>query len=85
MNMEYLYDTKYFSSIDKNSETKLMPIKVIFLMSYPIFKYTLSHEGPEREQMYSSTLPSTSALDGGGWSTPLPGRLTSGKELVPIV
>ena len=26
--------------------------------------------------MYSSTLPSTSALDGGGWSTPRPGRLT---------
>jgi hypothetical protein len=23
-----------------------------------------SHEGPEREKMYSSTLPSTSALDG---------------------
>ena len=28
------------------------------------------------EQMYSSTLPSTSALDGGGWSTPRPGRFT---------
>jgi hypothetical protein len=26
--------------------------------------------------MYSSTLPSTSALDGGGWSTPRPGRFT---------
>jgi len=26
------------------------------------------HEGPEGEQMYSSTLPSTSELDGGGWS-----------------
>ena len=26
------------------------------------------YEGPEREQMYSSTLPSTSALDG-GWGT----------------
>ena len=32
------------------------------------------HEGPEGEQMYSSILPSTSALDGGGWSTPHPGR-----------
>ena len=29
-------------------------------------------EGSEGEQMYSSTLPSTSALDGGGWSTPRP-------------
>ena len=30
--------------------------------------------------MYSSTLPSTSALDGGGWSTPHPGRFTPGKD-----
>jgi hypothetical protein len=43
------------------------------------------HEGPEGNQMYSSTLPSTSALDGGGWSTPRPGRFTPGKEPVPIV
>ena len=35
--------------------------------------------------MYSSTLPSTSALDGGGWSTPRPGRFTPGKDPVPIV
>ena len=26
--------------------------------------------------MYSSSLPSTSALDGDGWSTPCPGRFT---------
>jgi hypothetical protein len=26
------------------------------------------HEGPEGEHMYSSTLPSTLVLDGGGWS-----------------
>ena len=32
--------------------------------------------------LYSS---STSALDGGGWSTPRPGRFTPGKEPVPIV
>ena len=42
------------------------------------------HEGPEGEQMYSSTLPSTSALDGGGWSTPRPGHFTPGKEPIPI-
>jgi len=35
--------------------------------------------------MYSSTLPSTTALDGGGWSTPRPGRFTSGKDPVPTV
>ena len=42
-------------------------------------------EGPEEEQMYNSTLPSTSALDAGGWSTSRPGRLTPGKDPVPIV
>jgi len=35
--------------------------------------------------MYSSTLPSTSTLDGGGWSTPRPGCFTPGKDPVPIV
>ena len=43
------------------------------------------HEGPEGEQRYSSTLPSTSALDGGGWSTPRPGRFTPEKDPVPTV
>ena len=43
------------------------------------------HEDPEGEQMYSSTLPSTSALDGGGWSTPRPGRFNPGKDPVSIV
>ena len=43
------------------------------------------HEGPEGEQMFSSTLPSTSALDGCGWSTPRLGRFTPGKDPVPIV
>ena len=35
--------------------------------------------------MYSSTLPPTSTLDGGGWSKPRPGRFTLGKDAVPIV
>ena len=43
------------------------------------------HEGPEGEQMYSSTLPSTSALDGGGGSAPRPGRFNTRKDPVPIV
>jgi rRNA maturation protein Nop10 len=34
--------------------------------------------------MYSSTLPATSALDGGGWSTPRPGRFTPGKDPLPM-
>jgi hypothetical protein len=44
----------------------------------------IGHEGSEGEQMYSSTLPSTSALDCGGWSTPRSDRITPGKDLVPI-
>jgi len=32
------------------------------------------HDGPEGEYRYSSTLSSTSALDGGGRSTPRPGH-----------
>jgi hypothetical protein len=44
---------------------------------------TTGHEGPEGEQMYSSTLPSTSALDVGGWSALRPGRFTPGKDPEP--
>jgi hypothetical protein len=43
------------------------------------------HEGPEGEYMYSTTLSLTSALDGGGWPTPRPGRFTPGNDPVPIV
>ena len=46
------------------------------------------HEGPEGEQMYSFTLPATSALDGDGWSTPRPVRFTRapppGKTRYPL-
>ena len=42
------------------------------------------HEGPEGELRYSSTLSLTSALDGGGWSTPRPGRFTLGKTRYPL-
>jgi hypothetical protein len=34
------------------------------------------HEGPQGEYRYSSTLSLTSALNGGGWSTPRPVRFT---------
>ena len=44
------------------------------------------HEGPEGGgKSYRSTLPSTSALDGGGWSTPRPGRFTPSEDPLPIV
>ena len=35
--------------------------------------------------MYNSTLSLTSALDVGGWSTPLTGRFIPGKDPVTIV
>ena len=38
-----------------------------------------SHECPEGEQRFMSTLSLTSALVGGGWSTLRPGRFTPGK------
>ena len=43
------------------------------------------HEGPEGVKRYSPTLSLTLALDGGGWSTPRPGRFTPGKDPAPIV
>jgi hypothetical protein len=43
------------------------------------------HEGPEGEQIYSCTLPSTLALNVGGWSMPRPGRFTPGKDSVLVV
>jgi hypothetical protein len=38
------------------------------------------HEGPEGDEIYSSTLSLTSALDADGWSKPRPGRFTPRKE-----
>jgi len=46
---------------------------------------TSGHEGPDGEYRHSSTLPLTSALDGGGWSTPWPGSFTPRNDPVPIV
>ena len=42
------------------------------------------HEGPEGEKVCSSTLPSTSALDGGGWSMPRPSCFTPRKTQYPL-
>ena len=53
----------------------------LFFFFYPI----TDHERPEIKCRYSSTLSSTSAPDRRGWSTPLPGRFTPGKDPVSIV
>jgi hypothetical protein len=44
------------------------------------FTLLQGHEGPEGEQRYTSTLSLTSALDGGGWPRPHPGRFNPWKE-----
>ena len=55
-----------------------------FLVQYTVRHYKgtysclyLCTEGELKK--YSSTVSVTSALDGGGWSTPRPGRFTPGK------
>jgi hypothetical protein len=42
-------------------------------------------ECPEWEERHCGTLSLTSALDGGGWSTPSPARFTPGRDPVPLV
>jgi len=56
----------------------------VWCSQYSCLRPRARHEGPEVEQMYSSPLPSSSMLDGGGWSTPRPGRFTPGKDPIPI-
>jgi hypothetical protein len=43
------------------------------------------HEGTDGEHKYNSVLSLTSALDGGGWSTPHPGRFTPEKDPILTV
>ena len=47
----------------------------------------IGHEGPEVETRYSTTLSSTSALDGGGWSTsrPPPTLYPRGRDPLSII
>ena len=57
----------------------------IYIYIYMKVKFTLEQAmRPEGETMYSSTLTLTSVLDGGGWSTPRPGRFTPGKTWYPL-
>jgi len=47
-------------------------------------KFTIEHTN-KAQKGYSSILSLTSAVDRGGWSTPIPGPFTPGKDPVPIV
>jgi hypothetical protein len=59
--------------------------RISFKTYQPRITVKQSHYGPSGwivVQLYPFV---TSALEGGGWSTPRPGRFTSGKNPVPIV
>jgi hypothetical protein len=53
--------------VREKSELLEMSKEVVVVVSKVKVHPRTGHEVPERVQMYSSTLPSTSALDGGEW------------------
>ena len=64
-------------------QTSLPIIRLMLVLGKGKVHPITGHEGPEGEQMYSSTLPSTSALE--GWSAPCPGMLVLGATLFLVV
>jgi hypothetical protein len=48
------------------------------------FQPSKDYKGPDGKERYSCTLSLTSALDGGGWSRPSPGRFIPRKDPGPI-
>ena len=73
----FLFNSIYFSfrTAGRNKEIQKAQVKG---KVHPI----TGKEGQEVEKRYSSTLSLTSALDGGRWSTPRPGRFTPWKDSV---
>jgi hypothetical protein len=69
------------STREKRPVTTDNTIIIVIIIDHP----RTGHEGPDDEKRYSSTLSLTSAIDGGGWSTPRPGHFTPGKDPVPTV
>ena len=70
-----------------SSDEVLYVCSCIFTPSYPSvindkcrIHPMACHEDPKGEYKFISTLFLTSALDGGEWSTPSPGRFRDGKE-----
>jgi len=59
--------------------TIYVPVSQHSIIKGKVHSHT-GHEGPDGEQRYSSTLSITSALYGGGWSMPHPGRFTPKKK-----
>ena len=65
-------------AIIAREKRKKMQWKLVYHEVHP----RTGHEGPDGEQKYSYTPSLTSALDGGGWSTPRTGCFTPGKDPV---
>ena len=65
------------------------PLHYSIMLPLDVGKYKVHpmtcHEASEGEQRFNLTLSLSSALDGGDWSTPRPGRFAPGKDPVPIV
>jgi hypothetical protein len=66
-----LHCSLHFRGVNKDNLLSTGKVKI-----YP----RTGHTGPKVEYRSSSTLSLTSALDGGGWSTPRPGRFTPGSS-----
>jgi hypothetical protein len=65
--------------------SQLCPPPMLYRKSKGRVHPRIGHKGREGKERYSSTLSLTSALGGGGWAMPRPGRFTPAKDLVPIV
>jgi len=71
---------KFIVSINKATNTKPNFPPVVHYIEFNLEQTTKAQRGNR------GIAPSvTSALDGGGWSTPRPGRFTPGKDPVPTV
>jgi hypothetical protein len=76
--------------LSKNNRFKLQNIEeknCLFYISLYLGKVhpRRGHECPEGQQRYTSTLPSTSSLYGGGCLMPHPSSFTPGNYVVPIL
>ena len=67
----------------KHEQLDTDQVSIIFMCNMPLVKVKVKLT--LEQDAKAPTLFLTSALDGGEWSTPRPGRFTPGKDPVPIV
>ena len=76
-----LFELDFILLIEFDITTFCILLLLLLLYSKGTVHPGTGHEGPEGEYSYRSTLSLiTSGLNGGGWSTPRPGRFTPWKE-----